>query len=133
MRFARMGGTVQRSLKLYQDEDYRSLRGTAQEVMAALLRGELPFDRLNAVASIEGAHFMLSYMRDMLTYRTLGRIDQNADRADDISSMAPRFTTGRINCIIESLAERHGPGSAPRAGSRHLYETFYRNTEELNK
>ena len=25
MRFARMGGTVQRSLKLYQDEDYRSL------------------------------------------------------------------------------------------------------------
>ena len=131
MRFARMGGTVQRSLKLYQDEDYRSLRGTAQEVMAALLRGELPFDRLNAVASIEGAHFMLSYMRDMLTYRTLGRIDQNADRAEDISSMAPRFTTGRINCIIESLANAMDRLStnAPAAGT--FTRLFTEITEEL--
>ena len=131
MRFARMGGTVQRSLKLYQDEDYRSLRGAAQEVMAALLRGELPFDRLNAVASIEGAHFMLSYMRDMLTYRTLGRIDQNADRAEDISSMAPRFTTGRINCIIESLANAMDRLStnAPAAGT--FTRLFTEITEEL--
>ena len=131
MRFARMGGTVQRSLKLYQDEDYRSLRGTAQDVMAALLRGELPFDRLNAVASIEGAHFMLSYMRDMLTYRTLGRIDQNADRAEDISSMAPRFTTGRINCIIESLANAMDRLStnAPAAGT--FTRLFTEITEEL--
>ena len=78
MRFARMGGTVQRSLKLYQDEDYRSLRGTAQEVMAALLRGELPFDRA-----------------DKLYHRIVG--------------------------------ERHGQAQHQRAGSRHLYETFYRN------
>lgn len=127
MRFARMGGTVQRSLKLYQDEDYRSLRGTAQEVMAALLRGELPFDRLNAVASIEGAHFMLSYMRDMLTYRTLGRIDQNADRAEDISSMGAALYNRADKLYHRIVGERHGQAQHQRAGSRHLYETFYRN------
>ena len=86
---------------------------------------------LNAVASIEGAHFMLSYMRDMLTYRTLGRIDQNADRAEDISSMAPRFTTGRINCIIESLANAMDRLStnAPAAGT--FTRLFTEITEEL--
>lgn len=131
MRFASMGATVRRSLKLYQDEDYRALRRTAQEVMAALLRGELPFDRLNAVASIDGAHFMLSYARDMLTYMTLGRIEQNADRAEDISSLAPRFTTGRINRIIESLANAMDRLStnAPVAGT--FTRLFTEITEEF--
>lgn len=131
-RFAKMGGTVQRALKLYQDEDYRALRTAAQDVMAALLRGELPFDRLNAVASMEGAHFMLSYMRDMLTYRVLGRVEQNGDRAEEISSAAPRFTTGRINCIIESLAnamDRLNINNVPPAGT--FARLFTEITEEL--
>ena len=130
-RFAKMGTTVQRALRLYQDEEYRALRHTAQDVMAALLKGELPFDRLSAVASIDGAHFMLSYARDLLMYVTLGRIEHNADRAGEIAALAPRFTTGRINCIIESLANAMDRlnTNAPAAGA--FTRLFTEITEEL--
>ena len=130
-RFAAQGGTVSRALRLSAEEDYRELRKNAQDAMALLLKGELPFDRLPAIASADGAHFMLSYMRDMLLC-SLGRSAEcNPDRAAEIAALAPRFTTGRINCIIEALAsalERLST-NAPAGGT--FTRLFTEITEEL--
>jgi len=109
----------------------RELRKNAQDAMALLLKSELPFDRLPAIASADGAHFMLSYMRDMLLC-SLGRsVECNPDRAEEIAALAPRFTTGRINCIIEVLAsalERLST-NAPAGGT--FTRLFTEITEEL--
>lgn len=130
-RFAAQGGTVSRALRLSAEEDYRELRKNAQDAMALLLKSELPFDRLPAIASADGAHFMLSYMRDMLLC-SLGRsVECNPDRAEEIAALAPRFTTGRINCIIEVLAsalERLST-NAPAGGT--FTRLFTEITEEL--
>lgn len=130
-RFAAQGGTVSRALRLSAEEDYRELRKNAQDAMALLLKGELPFDRLQAIASVDGAHFMLSYMRDMLLCSLGHSAESNTDRAEEIASLAPRFTTGRINCIIEALAsalERLST-NAPAGGT--FTRLFTEITEEL--
>ncbi len=130
-RFAAQGGTVRRALRLSAEEDYRELRKNAQDAMALLLKSELPFDRLPAIASADGAHFMLSYMRDMLLCSLRRSAECNPDRAEEIAALAPRFTTGRINCIIEALAsalERLST-NAPAGGT--FTRLFTEITEEL--
>ncbi|MBR2880157.1 MAG: hypothetical protein IKC02_05750, partial [Oscillospiraceae bacterium] len=44
------------------------------------------------------------FMRDVLTFHEGGVISENPDRTDDIRAISSRFTTGRINGIIEWLA-----------------------------
>ena len=101
--YAAQGVTLSQAKLLWQSEDHRALRKAAQDVLMELLSGKLPFEKQQAVASLDGARFMLSFMRDVLTYHENGAINENPDRTDDIHAISSRFTTGRINCIIEWL------------------------------
>ncbi|MBR2155635.1 MAG: hypothetical protein IJ941_01680 [Clostridia bacterium] len=101
--FAAQGSTLSQAKLLWQSEDHRALRRASQDVLMELLSGKLPFEKQQTVASLDGARFMLSFMRDVLTFHESGAINENPDRADDIRAISSRFTTGRINCIIEWL------------------------------
>lgn len=103
MLYAAEGVTLARAKKLWQSEDYRALRRASQDALIELLSGKLPFKNQQAVASLDGAGFMLSFMKDLLTFHEQGKIYENPDRREDIAAISSRFTTGRINCIIESL------------------------------
>lgn len=101
--YAAQGVTLSQAKKLWQSEDHRALRRASQDVLMELLSGKLPFEKQQTVASLDGARFMLSFMKDVLTYHEQGVIHENPDRADDIRAISSRFTTGRINGIIEWL------------------------------
>lgn len=101
--YAAQGVTLSQAKKLWQSEDHRALRRASQDVLMELLSGKLPFEKQQAVSSLDGARFMLSFMKDVLTYHEQGVIHENPDRADDIRAISSRFTTGRINGIIEWL------------------------------
>lgn len=122
--YAAEGGTLERASRLYRDEGYRALRRSAQDAMLDLLGGKLPFDGIKALAGPDAAHFMLSLMGDILSFKTCGRIRENADRAREISAVCPRFTLGRIKGIIEALAdtmERLGTPASPQSTFTKLY------------
>ena len=52
---------------------------------------------------------MLSFLRDMLALRTGSGIPpENPDQRDAVAALAPRFTIGRITCMIEMLSKATG-------------------------
>lgn len=102
--YAAQGVTLAQAKLLWQSEDHRALRKLSQDVLTDLLSGKLPFDKQQAVSSMDGARYMLSFMRDVLTFRERGVISENPDRKQEIQEISSRFTTGQINCIIEALA-----------------------------
>ncbi len=129
--YAAQGVTLAQAKKLWQSEDHRALRTASQDVLMELLSGKLPFEKQQAVASMDGARFMLSFMKDLLTYHEQGVINENPDRADDIRAISSRFTTGRINCIIEwlvSAMERLDTNASPSGTFTRLFTEI---TEEF--
>jgi len=129
--YARQGNTLERAARLYADEGCRALRRAAQDALLELLRGRLPFEGQKAIASAEGAHYMLSLMGDMLSLKAGGGIRENPDREPELTAICPRFTTGRIKVIIEALAEtmeRLWAGAPPQAAFTRLYTEI---TEEF--
>ena len=130
--YAAAGATLECGAKLYRDESYRQLRKESQDVLIELLKGKLPFDRQKAVASKDGAKFMLSFMGDILNYKTRGRIIYNPDRENDIAAISPRFTQGKINGIIEALAEAMDRLSTPASPSAAFTRLFTEIAEEFN-
>jgi DNA polymerase-3 subunit delta' len=107
LRYAAMGITSGRALRLYQDEEYRALREKAQALLCAVLSGKLPFEGIAALAGggEDAAVFMLSLLRDILLYKTRGLVAENADRQAEAAKFAARFTNGRIHDMITVLAE----------------------------
>lgn len=105
--YAAWGGTAGRALRLYQSEDYRALRQAAQGLLCALLRGGLPLEGLAAISKEgeDAAAFMLSFLRDILLYKQGLPVAENPERGKEIAELAGRFTSGRITCIINILAD----------------------------
>ena len=107
------GGSETRALRLYEDEAFRALRTDAFSALTALLRGELPLGASRKLCANRGAAdafaFMLSFLHDMLALRTGSGIPpENPDQRDAVAALAPRFTIGRITCMIEMLSKATG-------------------------
>jgi len=105
--YAAYGGDVGRALRLYQSEDFRALRKQSQELLIALLSGGMPLDGLSAISKEgdEAAAFMLSLLRDILLCKQGLSAEENPDKQSDIARLSRRFTSGRITCIINILAD----------------------------
>ncbi len=129
--FAAQGVTLTQAKKLWRSREHRALRKAAQDVLIELLSGKIPFERQQAVASLDGAGYMLSFMKDLLTYHEQGVISENPDRASDISAISSRFTTGRINCIIEKLASAMERLNTNASASSTFTRLFTEITEEF--
>lgn len=129
--YAAQGVTLAQAKKLWQSEEHRALRRTAQDTLTELLSGKLPFDKQQSVSSMDGARFMLSFMKDLLTYHEQGIINENPDRAEDIAAISSRFTTGQINCIIEWLASAMERLDTNASASSTFTRLFTEITEEF--
>lgn len=106
-RYAAWGGTAGRALRLYQSGDYRALRQAAQGLLCTLLRGGLPLEGLAAISKEgeDAAAFMLSLLRDILLYKQGLPVAENPEQKEEAAELAGRFTSGRITCIINILAD----------------------------
>lgn len=120
--YAAWGGTMGRALRLYQSEDFRALREQAQAILRALLLGRLPLEGAGALAKEgeEATAFMLSLLRDILLCKQGLLATENPEQQTEISSLARRFTSGRITCIINILAD----GLERLAGNASAQATF---------
>ena len=129
--YAAEGVTLAEAKKLWQSEEHRALRRASQDVLMELLSGKLPFEKQQSVASADGARYMLSFMRDVLCFREGRPISENPDRAADIAAISSRFTTGRINCIIEWLASAMERLDTNASASSTFTRLFTEITEEF--
>ncbi len=114
--WAAAGGSFDRALRLYREEPYRQLRQKSQTALFDLLSGGVPFDAISTIASVGGAEFILSLLRDILLYRECGVVLENPDQKSRIVAISSRFTGGQINAMIEltvqALARLNTPASA---------------------
>ena len=116
------GGSETRALRLYEDETFRTLRDDSLAAIIALLRGELPLGAAKKLCANRGAAdafaFMLSFLRDLLARLTASSMaPENPDRQDAIAAFAPRFTIGRVTCMIEMLSKATGDLYSANAGA----------------
>ena len=86
------------------------------------MRGELPLGAAKKLCANRGAAdafaFMLSFLRDLLArLAASGMAPENPDRQDAIAAFAPRFTIGRVTCMIEMLSKATGDLYSANAGA----------------
>lgn len=105
--YAPLAGSLLQARRLCAEEDYRALRQSAMQAFGVLLGGTPPYTLTrkgqhdkNELGEIAG--FWLGFARDMLALQN-GLPAQSADLAPELTVLARRFTSGRINCMIEML------------------------------
>ena len=132
--YAAWGGTMGRALRLYQSEDFRALRKQAQELLRALLQGGLPLEGIGSIAKEgeEAATFMLSLLRDMLLCRQGLPVVENPEQKAEIHRLAQRFTSGRIACIINILAQGLGRLAGNASAQATFISLFTQIAEEIS-
>ncbi len=105
---AMSGGSLDRGRRLYQEEAFRELRLLSQNALISLLGGKLPAASTKPLARAgagDALAFQLSFLRDMLLLRTGEAVQENPDRRGELTQLAPRFTIGRILCMIEWIVK----------------------------
>ncbi|MBQ6692503.1 MAG: hypothetical protein IJO10_06130 [Clostridia bacterium] len=116
------GGSESRSLRLFEEEAFRTLRDNAIDALLRLIRGELPLSATKKLSADRGMAdaftFMLSFLRDVLTLLTKsGAPLENPDKRRALDGILPRFTIGRTACMIEMLTKAISELYTANAGS----------------
>lgn len=109
--YANIADSLAEARRLCTDEAYRARRQEAYKAYLALLSGTPPFALAKGAKGDktlipEVLAFWLSFSRDLLSLK-VGGSARNSD-LKELSHYAGRFTTGRINCMIEWLTEAAG-------------------------
>ncbi|MEG1548033.1 MAG: hypothetical protein RR232_06545 [Clostridia bacterium] len=115
--FAAQGISIQRSLRLYSQEDYRTLRCNAQDAFIALLDGHSAYCAVKPLSenAKDAVEFMLDLAGEIQRAKELKMLPQICDRPDDIMRLGARFTSGELGCIIVLLT-----GALERLGTSQL-------------
>lgn len=124
MLYARAADSLEQAWRLCSNEEAREERLQAINAFCALLHGEPPYalskaiqgDKANARdRAMALAGYFLSFSRDLLACRE-GLPLRNTDLRDRLSALAPHFTSGRINGMIEkvtmAMSRLYTPASA---------------------
>lgn len=101
-------GSLSRAHAFCFREGYLELRQSALDTFLAAIEGKLPFadskKHKEDKTALDAVDLMLSFARDMLLLKETGRVQENVDFYDKLSTMTKNFTSSKINAIIETLA-----------------------------
>ena len=105
--YARISQSYAQALRLCEDPEARAFRSAAFDAYLGLLQGTPPYAFIKAQrgerqAAIQCALYWLSFSRDLLCSK-FSLPMQNQDLKNRLSVYAARFTSERINCMIEML------------------------------
>ncbi|MDO5112660.1 MAG: hypothetical protein Q4E65_10175 [Clostridia bacterium] len=111
MLYARVADSLEHAWQLCSEAEAREERTRAIDAFCELLRGMPPYaltktlqsDKANARAhALHLTGYFLSFLRDMLACKE-GLPLRNTDLRDKLKALAPHFTSGRINGMIENV------------------------------
>ncbi len=109
--YARAADSLEQAWQLCSQTEAREARAQALDAFCALLRGMPPYavtkalqsDKANARARAQAfTDYFLSLLRDLLACKE-GLTLCNTDFRDSLCALAPHFTSGRINGMIEKV------------------------------
>ncbi len=105
--YARVSQSYEQAYALCTDEAARALREGAYEAYLSILEGMLPYpfiqnQKNKKQVPSQIALYWLSFSRDLLACK-FGLPMQNTDLQKRLSVYSARFTSERINCMIEML------------------------------
>lgn len=101
-------GSEKRSLRLFEDEEYRTIRKNAINAIFEMLKGGMPFKWAKSIgkdrkAALESIEFMLSICHDIMRIINGSNIDTNIDMRIELIKDFSGFTTLKISGIIDRL------------------------------
>lgn len=134
------GGITGRALRLYEDEDLRTLRKDAIASFEAALAGRPDYSfskQKYARADLyEANEFLLLYCHDLMLSQFGMEPEYCPDRAEWIKKHGLHFTIGQIGCIIDRLtenAERLMSNSSGGAAFDRLFSELALLSRKYNK
>jgi DNA polymerase-3 subunit delta' len=115
------GGVPGRARDLYLDKEKKKIRDLALDSLEAACSGKPEFSLGSVIdkmgddlpdkgrgLAVFALECMLSYCRDLLLIAEGFEAEENIDRAAKLLLSAGRFTSGKINCMIDLLLEAKG-------------------------